>query len=427
MKALWRSLSLSTLAVLLSCASVTGRPSDAEGHLDERIRQAATLVWLDDLAGARKQLSGVLEEAPGNPSALVLQACLLLEQGDLEAAGQTVKRLDAVAPLQPETHILQELLKQRRRTPQPGWSEALRRAWWDAGTRNLSEEGLPPLLTADTEALSPTVWARTQSADDRFMAVLADSASDAQVRWIADHVSELQDPDLLISALEYFQPREGPLPEVRARAREVLRARLAPVAAVEARESQLPLLLLLEGAPRDALLTREELLALERIAALPSYRSLPVSQVYADAERRLKAVGVPHPGNAPFMVAVTSLHTDAPFWLFKRVEASKDRLSSEERMRLGRSVWMLGGRVAAGTTLLEHQLGFRLIEQGAGLMGDEGQQALAASELRKGYAVSAASSQLSVDRWPLPSLHREWLKASLANEWEHLNLLLVEP
>ncbi|RKH07322.1 hypothetical protein D7X74_33080 [Corallococcus sp. CA047B] len=426
MKALWRALSLSTLVVQLSCASLPWSPFDSEARTEARISEAVERVWVDDLPGAQKRISDVLEDAPGNPAALVVQACLFLEQGDLEAATRTVARLDAVAPRQPETHILQELLEERRRTPVPGWSESMRRAWVDAGAPDLEKEGLATNLTPRTLPLSPTVWENTRSAEERFVAMLADGGTEDQERWLADHLSELQDRGLMFSALEYFQPREDRPPEVRARARQVLRKRLAPLAAVETRESELPLMLLLVDTSLEAPLTQEEMAALERLASLPLYTGTPMSQLYADAERRLRASGVTHPGAGPFMAAVMSIHTAAPFWLLKRVDVTKDRLSAEERMRLGRSVWTLGGRVASGPTLLEHQLGFRLMEQGAELMGDEAQRALAASELRQGEAIRTASNQILITRWPLPSLFREWMKESVAHEWEHLGRL-VEP
>lgn len=426
MKALWRALFLSTLAVQLSCASLPWSPFDSEARTEARIFEAVDRVWVDDLPGAQKQIADVLEDAPGNPAALVVQACLWLEQGDLEAATRTVERLAAVAPRQPETHILQKLIEERRRTPVPGWGEAMRRAWVDAGAPDLEKQGLATNLTLRVVPLSPTVWERTRSAEDRFVAMLADDGTEDQERWLADHLSELQDPRLMLSALQYFQPREDRQPEVRARARQVLRKRLAPLAAVETRASELPLMLLLVDTSLEAPLTQEELAVLERLASLPLYTGTPMSQLYADAERRLRASGVTHPGAGPFMAAVMSIHTDAPYRLLKRVDVTKDRLSAEERIRLGRSVWTLGGRVASGTTLLEHQLGFRLMEQGAGLMGDEEQRALAASELRQGEAIRAASNQILIARWPLPSLFREWMKASVAHEWEHLSKL-VEP
>ncbi|MCY1040564.1 hypothetical protein OV208_04445 [Corallococcus sp. bb12-1] len=423
MKALWRSLSLSLLAVQLSCASL---PFSAERRTEARIHQVVDQIWRDDLSGAQEAIADVLEDAPGNPAALVVQACLFLEQGNLDAATRTVARLDAVAPRQPETHILQELLEERRRTPVPGWSESMRRAWVDAGAPDLEKEGLTTNLTLRTVPVSPTVWENTRSAEDRLVAMLADDGTEDQERWLADHLSELQDPRLMLSALQYFLPREDRPWEARARARQGLRKRLAPLAAVEARESELPLMLLLADTSQEAPLTREEMAALERLASLPLYTGTSMAQLYADAERRLRASGVTHPGTGPFMAAVMSIHTVPPFWLLKRVDVTKDRLSAEERMRLGRTVWTLGGRVASGPTLLEHQTGFRLMEQGAELMGDEAQRALAASEFRQGEAIRSASNQILITRWPLPSLFRDWMNESVAHEWEHLGKL-IEP
>ncbi|WP_147445389.1 hypothetical protein [Corallococcus aberystwythensis] len=384
-----------------------------------------THLWAGELALARTELAGVLEEAPRHSGALKVQTCVLLELGAVDEAAGTVTRLREVAPAQPEVAVLAALVEQRRETPAPNWREALVQAWRRVGHPDLRDAERFPQPLPDRESFIDTVWERTQSVEARFTAALADNASDAQQQWLTGHLSALEAPDLLLAAHEYFRPGsdDTALNDMRLKARKSLRRKLEPLN-TGASASEGPLLLLL-GEAKDAPLTREDIQALERIAALPNYRSLTLAQMGAAAKRRLGAAGITPRSARLFQAAVAAMPLDATLTLKKRVAATKDRLSAGERSRLGQAVFTLGERIAAGSALVDRLVGLSQMRQGAELMDDPEKLAQVTRDLEQARAVFQATSSLQVDAWPLPSLQDDWLKAALADEWTHLSALVV--
>ncbi|MFP2896709.1 hypothetical protein [Corallococcus sp. 4LFB] len=390
----------------------------------DRIRESASQARKGALSEARREIASALKAAPKAPGALMVQACLQLEQGALDPAAQTVARLREVAPEQAEGRVLEALVQLRRANPAGGWREAFIAAWIEAGRPDFREA---PLLPEGTPGWGPeairAVWDGTQAPDTRLLAALMVGPSQEQQRWIARHLSEVADPDLLRATLETFHS-EAMDETARRQIQASLRERLAPLAA-ESRDSQLPLLMLLEDTSQEAPLTKEELQALERIAALPRYRTTSFARLYAAAERRMKVAGIEAPVDGAFMAAVGELALVGPMVLFKRVKATTE-LPEKERIRLGRALWTLGERIAEGNTLVERLTGLRQMEQAAGLLPDfEAKRAQVAADLARGRAMVVASNQIHLDGWPLPSLHRDWLKASLDNEWAHLGALVT--
>ncbi|RKG75319.1 hypothetical protein D7W79_20625 [Corallococcus exercitus] len=419
-------LSLSLLLTGTACRNLAADPEASRKRIDAQVEQAVTHVGSGELALARTELAGVLEQAPHHPGALKVQTCVLLELGALDEAARTVTRLQSLTPDEPEVAVLAALVEQRRQTPTPDWREALVQAWKRVGRPDLKDAERFPQPLPDRESFVDTVWKRTQSVEARFTAALADTASDAQQQWLADHLPGLDAPDLLLAAHEYFRPSPdaAALNDVRRKVRESLRRKLEPLNA-GASTSEGPLLLLLGESAKDAPLTREDIQALERIAALPRYRSLALAQGGANAKRRLVSAGItPRPARL-FQAAVVSMPLDATLVLKKRVEATKTRLSTEERIRLGQAVFTLGERIAAGSTLVDRMVGLSQMRQGAELMDDPEKLAQVARDLEQARAVFQATSSLQVDTWPLPSLQDAWLKAALDDEWKHLSTLVV--
>lgn len=425
MLALRRSLSLLALGVLLTGA--TPSPSEDEGPrrtVADRIRESASQARKGALSEARREIASVLKNAPKSPEALMVQACLQLEQGALDLADRTVTRLRAVAPEQAEGVVLEALVRLRRANPAGEWREAFIAAWIEAGRPDLKVD---PLLPEETPGWGPeairAVWNGTQAPDTRLLAALMVGPSQEQQQWIARHLAEVADPDLLRATLETFHS-EVMDETSRRQIQASLRERLAPLAA-ESRESQLPLLMLLEHTSQDAPLTTAEIQALEQIAALSRYRTTSFARLYSDAERRMKVAGIEAPVDGAFMAAVGELALVGPMVLFKRVGATKE-LPEKERVRLGRALWALGERIAEGNTLVERLVGLRQMEQAAGLLPDfDAKRASVTADLARGRAMVAASNQIQISGWPLPSLHRDWLKASLDNEWKHLSALIA--
>jgi hypothetical protein len=231
---------------------------------------------------------------------------------------------------------------------------------------------------------------------------------------------------LLLAAHDYFQPRpDDALKDVRLKARESLSRRLEPLVA-GANDFEGPLMLLVGDSAKDVPLTREDIQALERIAALPRFRSTSLAQAGAAAKRRLESTGITPRPSLLFQAAALSLGTNAPFNLKHRVNATKERLSPEERGRLGQVLFTLGGRIVASSALVDHVVGLSLMQQGAELMDDKAKLAQVARDFEHARTVFQAVSLLPGEAWPLPSVVRELVQASLADEWKNLSVL-VEP
>ncbi|MBN9681801.1 MULTISPECIES: tetratricopeptide repeat protein [unclassified Corallococcus] len=413
----WRFLaSLFLGGWLCACASVPKSSATPREPTDVRLQRVVNHAWDKKPDQAHAELDGVLEEAPLYRSAWIVRACLFLEAGKLDAAARVVERLGELAPGDPEPRVLAALIDQRRLQPKGSWLDAMRQAWFDAGRPSLHHERRMELLhpMQDTVAI---VWARTEDVEDRFIAALAGDPSAEQEQWLMDHVSGLRDPVLRLAAFEFFHRTSGPHAVVaaRKRGRDLLRTEMTSLAA-ESTHSDLPLLLLVGGTSGDAPFTREELPELERLAELPRYRETRMAQLGDEAQWRLESQGVRYPDWSFYWAAMGTRLLGAPLELLRRLEVTKEGLTPEERLRLGVAVWKLGGRIAEGNTIFEGLMGYKLMEQGALLKGDEAGRALAATAAQRSLNADAASFNFRFELWPLPTFHREWLEASLDDE-----------
>ncbi|AFE07704.1 hypothetical protein COCOR_07730 [Corallococcus coralloides DSM 2259] len=419
---------LLTLGLLLTSVACQRSAEEQEAlrkRIDARVHVAANQVWEGQRAQAQTELAAILKEAPQHPGALMVQTCLQLEQGAEDDAARTAIRLREMAPDKADAIMLMALVEQRRRTPRPGWTEALIEAWKSAGRPSLRDTSRYPEVAMDAKNAVSDVWKRTESVESRLVAVLADhKASEVQQRWLVEHLSELEDSHLLLSAHEYFSDADGLPADLRRQARETVRLKLEAHGA-GTNESRIPLLLLMGDASEETPLTHEDIVALDRIASLKHYRNAPLSQRYVDAERRLEAAGASSRFDKAFMVAVANLVLDPASVLTKRAAATKDRLAPDDQDRLGKALLTLGARIQAGNTLVERSVGLRMMEQGAVLVGNEEMRAQVAEGYESIRSVIQSSRQVQIENWPLPSLQREWAKALVQNEWAFLSNLVA--
>ncbi|RKG56111.1 hypothetical protein D7X30_24185 [Corallococcus sp. AB011P] len=420
----------SLLALGLLLTSTACRRSEEEQEairkrIDARVHVAANQVWEGQLSQAQTQLAAILKEAPQHPGALMVQTCLQLEQGAEDEAARTASRFLETGPDKPDAIMLVALVEQRRRTPKPGWTKALSQAWKIAGRPSFEDTRWYPEVVMDAKDAVSDVWARTESVESRLVAVLADGkASEAQQQWLVEHVSEMKELDLLLSAHEYFSHADGLSADQRRQAREVVRLKLEAHGA-GASESRIPLLLLMADVSKETPLTHEDIVAMDRIASLKRYGNAPLSQLYVDAERRLAATGASSRADKTFMVAVANLVVDPSSVLTQRAAATKDRLTPEDQDRLGKALLTLGARIRTGDTVLERFVGTRMMEQGAVLVGNEMMRAQLAEALESMRPVLQSARQMQSGSWPLPTLQREWLQAQVQNEWAFLSNIVA--
>ncbi|MBN9681799.1 MULTISPECIES: hypothetical protein [unclassified Corallococcus] len=428
MASLRRCCSLLTLGLLLTsvaCQRSSGEQEAVRKRIDARVHVAANQLWEGQLAQAQTELAAILKEAPQHPGALMVQTCLQLEQGAEDEAARTAILLREMAPDKPDAIMLMALVEQRRRTPKPGWTESVTEAWKSAGRPSLRDNSRYPEVAIDVKNVVSDVWARTESVESRLVAVLADhKASEPQQRWLVEHLSEMEDLPLLLSAHEYFSYADGLHADLRRQARETVRLKLE-AHGPETNESRIPLLLLMADASEETPLTHEDIVALDRIASLKHYRNVSLSQLYVDAERRLEAAGASSRFDKAFMVAISNLVLEPASVLTKRAAATKDQLTLAEQDRLGKALLTLGARIRAENTLVERSVGLRMMEQGAVLVGNEEMRAQVAEGYEPLRQVIQSSRQVQIENWPLPSLQREWATVLVQDEWAFLSNLLA--
>lgn len=401
----------------------------ASEPLIARIQRASEYARSGNGAEAQKELALALKESPKDASALFVQTCVFLEQGTLPKAEQSLKRLRAVAAKEPEVAILASLVEQRRRQPKLDWYAAFLRAWAQAGRPLFAESGLllePPTSSSNGKLELEAAWEHTEAADVRLIVALSGNMRGGPaLEWLATHLDDVKDPILLRAAFEHILTATPQHPEALAKARATLKPRLQKLAAEAPEEMQLRLLLLLGDTDPKAPLTQEELTELERIAALPEYRTASALQMHTEALRLLTLARVSRPQAQAFSAFVGELALTGPHRLTQRALAS-EALSTTDNERLGRVLSAVGERIAEETTLVEYRVGLRMMMQGADTLADaKRQQELAAAQ---GHVIklSLVTRPQRMDLWPLASLQRAWTTASLENEREHLRAFLTK-
>ncbi|RKG56110.1 hypothetical protein D7X30_24180 [Corallococcus sp. AB011P] len=402
---------------LCACASVPKSSATPREPVATRLQRAVDHAWAKKLDLAHAEIDGVLEEEPLSRSAWIVRACLFLEAGKLDAAARAVERLHELAPGDPEPRVLAALIDQRRLQPKGSWLDAMRQAWFDAGRPSFHHHDDRTELVPEMQNVVAIVWARTEDVEDRFIAMLTGSVSEAQEQWMMDHLSGLRNPVLRLAAFEYFHRSIGPrvVAQARKRGRDLLRPEMVALAS-RSDHSDLPLLLLLGETSEQAPLTQDELRELERIAELPQYRATRMAGLGDSAQWRLESQGVRYPDWPFYWAAMGTRLLHGPRQLLSRLEVTKERLTPEERLRLGHALWKLGGHFREGSTTWEVWKGSELMEQGAQLKGDEAGRAWAAAEVKRDEHAVMTFDQFRFELWPLPTFQREWVEASLYDE-----------
>ncbi|MCP3164921.1 hypothetical protein [Myxococcus qinghaiensis] len=424
-----RSLVLPWLVVAAFNLGAAPPEEAASDPLVERVQRASEYARSGNDVAAQKELAVALKESPKEASALFVQTCVFLEQGALPKAEQSLKRLRAVAAKEPEVVILASLVEQRRRQPKLDWHAAFLRAWAQAGRPSFAESRLllkPPASPIDLWAESEAAWERIEATDVRLILALSGTPlGGPALEWLATHLDDVKDPVLLRAAFEHFLTSARQHPEALAKARTTLKPRLQKLAAKAPQEMQLRLLVLLGDTDPKAPLTQEELVELERIAALPEYRTASALQMHTEAVRLLKLAKVSRPEASAFSAFVGELALTGPHRLTQRALAS-DALSAADKERLGRVLSAIGERIAEETTLVEYRVGLRMVMQGVDTLNDEKRQQELAAAQGPAMQLSLVTQPQDMDLWPLPSLRRAWLTASVENEREHLRAFLTK-
>lgn len=173
---------------------------------------------------------------------------------------------------------------------------------------------------------------------------------------------------------------------------------------------------LLVGTERDEPLDTREMDTLEAISVLPTWKEDSFTRSFLEARRGLKEMAVPGSWGAAFAIAERALGHRGVSLLLRRAAATRERLSEDERRRMGRMLWLIGSRLTEQSSLLEHTMGALLMASGAGglLHGRDQREAFARED--EMHAAVMSSLRAALDRWPLRSLSEALLQSRARSE-----------
>ncbi|WP_257458653.1 hypothetical protein [Archangium lipolyticum] len=130
----------------------------------------------------------------------------------------------------------------------------------------------------------------------------------------------------------------------------------------------------------------------------------------------MRQTGLSTPGARASLVVERATGTSSALLLLRRAEATRERLSEDERRWMGRMLWRMGSRLTATSSYLERSVGLLLMDAGANDLRDSCGQAETHAR-QDGLSTSAmASDKAALERWPLPSLREEMEEARARDE-----------
>jgi hypothetical protein len=381
-------------------------------------QRAAQLLVSGNVELARKEILTALADAPNDAPALLVLACITLEENNLPEAREVIARLRAVAPERPEPTLLEKLLVSRQQDLSSGWERAFREAWKELGRPNLRQGSLLP----DADTLSPeapneeeAAWRQASSPIRLTLALASLQLSEERARWLLEQVPTIEDSALLTAASELLG--QNPLPAaLRQEALPLLRQQLARLVERSPPSMQPRLLLLLAGTEAKSPLTPRELAALDELSLLPVWTATSSTRTFQQARDHLREAGLPTPGARAFLVTERATGAGSALLLLRRAEATRERLSEDERRWMGRMLWRIGSRLTETSSYLEHSVGLLLMDAGADDLRDYCGQGEASSRQDKLSASAVASDKAALERWPLPSLREEMEQARARDE-----------
>jgi len=395
-------------------------PLEVLVQTDRAARAAAT----GERAKARELLAATLKQAPKHAPALLVRACLALEEDNDAEFREALQQLDAAAPGSMEARLL-ERLHTLRRAPDMDWQQAFREAWVALGRPDFQQSALLPGATplppdpAVADAVK-AAWEKAPSDDVRLMLALGSWRLETdQALFLLGQVPRLEDPALFVAVMDALRGEALPR-SAHAEARATFRQKLEALAAAHPRVMQLQLLLLLGDTEPGSEMSAAELDSLEKVAALPLWREGALTRTFEEAKRLVESSGVPDVSATAMRVASRSVADRGSWVLRTRNVGTRGALSPEGIQRLGRITRDIGARMAEQPTMMERMVGLQLLRGGAQDMGDETRREQALIQLDALEAAVARFRQAAMDRWPLHALAEALLRASLRDEPTYL-------
>ncbi len=350
--------------------------------------------------------------------ALLVLACNALEAGDLHEARDAIIRLRSQAPEQPEPWILEKLLAHRQRESPEGWGQVFLDAWREMGRPDLQRSVLLPEVgfAGLGELELESAWSRATSSRARLsMALLFPNPSEARTRQILQQVPELDEPALLIAAVDLLTDRRLAA-SLRQEAVPVLRQQLSQLVEAFPGTMRCRLLQLVAGTEEAVPLGPRELDALEAISVLPTWKDDSFTRQFLATRRCLEELALSGASGAAFAVAERALGHRAVLHLLRRVETTREHLSEDVLRRVGRMLWRIGGHLSEQSSLLECTVGALLMASGATHLRHGRNQREAFAREDELHAAVMSSLRIALDRWPLRSLTEQLLESRARSE-----------
>jgi len=361
--------------------------------------------------------------APEHPPALLVLACISLEEGNAHETTSILNRLKATAPPRKEPLLLEHLLAYRQRVPQSTWLQAFSTAWINAGRPDFEAHHLltgVALEARDMQAVH-ALWRDSSDMNTRLMlALVSEPMTAEQAHWLLQQVPHLDDVALYLAAFNMLSQERLPATFL-AQSLPILRRRLSQLVEAHPGSMQLRLLSQLADTHEEVPFDTQDLTRLSTLSALPSWRDNALVDTFLAARRIFLKAGLTNAGSWASTVAGLTIADRGSFLLRKRAKATRRGLALRSRHSLGRVLYQVGARIAEESTLLEQTLGLLMMQQGA----EDQQDALALSEagalLEKVHANQRAWRQAAIDRWPLHSLMEETQEATARDELAYLS------
>lgn len=381
-------------------------------------QHAAQAAGAGHLARAREAVMHALALAPEHSPALLVLACITLEEGNARKTTSVLNRLKAAAPPRKEALLLEHLLAYRQQVPRSTWLQAFTTAWAAAGHPDFEAHHLMAdvvLEASDMQAVH-ALWRNASDMDTRLMlALVSEPITAEQAQWLLQQVPLLDDVALSLAAFNVLSQEALPA-TLLAQALPMLRRHLSQLTETHPGSMQLGLLSRLAGTHEEAPFDSQDLAMLGTLSALPFWRDNALVDTFLAARKVFLSAGLANAGSWASTLAGLTIAERGSLLLRKRAQATRRGLALRSRHPLGRVLYQVGARMAEESTLLERTLGLLMMQQGA----EDQQDAIALAEvsghLEEVHANHRAWRQAAVDRWPLHSLKEEVREASARDE-----------
>jgi len=318
----------------------------------EVANRAAVLAARGDRAAARRLAEPLV--ASSNAAALLVLACIELEEGHFEAASRLAGRLASLKPDAPEVVVLIKLIEERTRTPTDRWTDVAARAWRTAGRPQPT--GNPILKPIDVQRpIDQATIARLTDTGDQFLLAFGEARTgSAGLVDAALAQADTGEHPTGVHLVALSVLLDGKLSDdKRSRARSAAIQLLHRIVRTHPENGYLAAGIPLFGSDIRAPLTQPELAILEDATKRPRFE-LPMRPLFASFRAAYEQVD---PGQAharAFSETAGAIPLEIHVTLSKRAEATSEPAL---RSRVAAVLTAAGSRMEAGATFLERMIG----------------------------------------------------------------------